>query len=144
MYRRLLMIPLLCAMVAVLATTGAAAGPQQHFPKPIASEVPFYPQEAQAARVQGVVTLWFTVAESGRVTEVHDITGPPMLRKAATETVRSWRFGPGEILPAVRTETRFTYVLKIQEREGEPLLTVSLRDFRNVRVATELYVKPIE
>jgi TonB family protein len=103
-----------------------------------------YPERARASRVAGTVKLWFMLNGTGEVAEVGIVSGNPLLRDAAAEAVKSWKFQPNILPPSVRLETEFVYVLAVQANEGEPKLTVSVTDFRHVEIISELYVKPIE
>jgi TonB family protein len=130
------------ALVFVAAMPLSASG--EFFPKPVASVLPEYPEDARSARVAGTVKLWFTLKANGEVAEAGVVSGNPLLRDAAVSTVKSWRFDPKALPANVRFETEFVYVLGVQPREGEPKLAVSLRDFRHVEIVSERYVKPIE
>jgi protein TonB len=55
---------------------------------------PRYPQMALAAGVQGNVVVEVTVSEQGDVLSAHVISGPPLLRDAALNAAREWRFTP--------------------------------------------------
>jgi protein TonB len=55
---------------------------------------PAYPKLASLARVQGPVFLQTIVSERGTVEAVHVIKGPYLLRRAAADTVRTWRYKP--------------------------------------------------
>lgn len=55
---------------------------------------PVYPPIAKAAHVQGSVLLHVDVDESGQVTNVEVIGGPPMLRQAAADAVKRWTYKP--------------------------------------------------
>lgn len=55
---------------------------------------PSYPQAARAARVSGVVTVYVVVNEKGSVEEVRRAAGPSLLRRAAEDAVRRWKFRP--------------------------------------------------
>jgi TonB family protein len=129
---------ILIAGAALASTSGTAT------PKPISSALPVYPEGARQARVEGTVKLWFELNDNGGVTQVGIASGNPLLRDAAVEAVKSWRFQPNTLPPSVRLETEFVYVLNVQAKEGEPKLTVSMTDFRHVEVVSELYVKPME
>jgi len=130
------------ALVFIAAMPLLASG--EFFPKPIASVLPGYPEEARSARVAGTVKLWFTLNADGEVAEAGVVSGNPLLRGAAVGTVKTWRFEPKALPANVRFETEFVYMLDVQPREGEPKLTVSMRDFRHVEIVSERYVKPIE
>jgi TonB family protein len=60
----------------------------------IHSVPPVYPQAARSAGIAGVVELEVTVDEEGNVTEVIYKSGPAMLRQAAIDAVRQWRYEP--------------------------------------------------
>ncbi|MDT4895844.1 MAG: periplasmic protein TonB [Acidobacteriota bacterium] len=55
---------------------------------------PSYPQTAKMARVTGVVTVYLEVDESGSVTTVQRTNGPQLLKQAATDAARRWKFRP--------------------------------------------------
>ena len=55
---------------------------------------PEYPQEAQDAKIQGVVILEATIAEDGSVKEVEVLRSIPELDGAAVDAVQQWRFEP--------------------------------------------------
>jgi len=55
---------------------------------------PSYPAQAKSARVAGSVTVFLTVDEKGEVSEVQQANGPELLRRAAEEAARRWKFRP--------------------------------------------------
>jgi TonB family protein len=55
---------------------------------------PSYPQTAKAAHVGGVVTVYLEIDENGTVTTVHRTNGPQLLRQAAEDAARRWKFRP--------------------------------------------------
>jgi len=55
---------------------------------------PVYPAIAKAARVSGTVVLRATISKSGTIENLTVVDGPPMLRQAALDAVRSWRYRP--------------------------------------------------
>lgn len=55
---------------------------------------PNYPPTAKSARVGGVVTVYLVVNEKGMVEDVRATSGPAMLKQAANEAARRWRFSP--------------------------------------------------
>lgn len=55
---------------------------------------PNYPPMARSARVGGVVKVEVVVDEQGEVSEVKTTEGPELLRRAAADAVRRWKFKP--------------------------------------------------
>ena len=60
----------------------------------IFSPAPSYPAAASAARVEGQVTVQAVVNPEGKVVSVRAVSGPTVLRDAATEAVQRWRYSP--------------------------------------------------
>jgi periplasmic protein TonB len=58
---------------------------------------PIYPRIAKDSRVSGTVVLRAQVSKSGNVEDVRVVSGPEMLRTAAANAVRTWRFKPYEV-----------------------------------------------
>ena len=55
---------------------------------------PQYPPEALAANLSGDVVLNLSVAEDGSVSDVSTASGNPILARAASDAVRTWRYLP--------------------------------------------------
>jgi protein TonB len=55
---------------------------------------PQYPPSALATHRAGNVVLEVQVAEDGSVSNIHTLSGDPLLAAAATEAVRTWRYQP--------------------------------------------------
>ncbi len=55
--------------------------------------LPTYPALARAGRAEGTVKVHVIVNESGEV-QVTNSEGPMLLRQAAEEAARAWRFSP--------------------------------------------------
>lgn len=53
---------------------------------------PVYPQTARAARMSGRVTVFLLIDEKGAVEAVRRTDGPEMLRRAAEDAARRWKF----------------------------------------------------
>jgi TonB family protein len=90
--------------VSVLCLLGSALG-QTAAPVPVVPEVeawqhllphpkPLYPAIAKAAHIAGQVAIATEVDPSGNVTRTAIISGPPLLRQAALDAVKSWHFTP--------------------------------------------------
>ncbi|HEY8461300.1 MAG TPA: TonB family protein, partial [Blastocatellia bacterium] len=58
---------------------------------------PAYPPMARSARAKGAVQILVTINESGEVIGARAIGGHPMLRDAALQAAKQWRFKPTEL-----------------------------------------------
>lgn len=58
---------------------------------------PSYPVAARQYRVEGAVTLSATIGPDGRVHDAKVISGPPMLRDAAVNAVKQWKYAPSTV-----------------------------------------------
>jgi protein TonB len=77
----------------------------------IGGQQPMYPPIAKAAHVSGAVVLHAIISKSGTIENLEVISGPEMLRTAATEAVRTWRYKP--------------YILNGEPTEVETTVTVN-------------------
>jgi protein TonB len=93
---------------------GASAAPVRvggniKAPTKIQHVSPVYPQEAQDARVTGVVIIEATINPEGSVETANVLRSIPMLDQAALEAVKQWRFTPtllnGVPVPVIMTVT---------------------------------------
>ncbi len=73
---------------ALVVSSGVVAGNR------ISGQAPTYPSMARAANIQGTVVLEATITRSGRTSNLRILSGPMMLRAAALEAVRNWRYKP--------------------------------------------------
>jgi TonB family protein len=55
---------------------------------------PSYPQIARNAHVSGIVTVYLEIDETGAVVTVQRTDGPQLLRQAAADAARRWKFKP--------------------------------------------------
>ena len=60
----------------------------------IDSTPPVYPPLAKTAHVAGTVELHATISTNGRIKDLRAVSGPAMLRQAAVDAVRNWRYKP--------------------------------------------------
>lgn len=67
---------------------------QTEEPALIQKTQPTYPQIAKAARVSGTVVLKATISKTGEVEHISVVSGPPLLRQAASDAVKTWRYKP--------------------------------------------------
>jgi TonB family protein len=63
-------------------------------PKKIRDVKPYYPPEAQAAGVQGIVIMEAVIDRDGYVRDARVLRSVPILDQAATDAVRQWQFTP--------------------------------------------------
>ena len=55
---------------------------------------PVYPSLARTARVEGTVVLHANISKAGTIENLNVISGPQMLRQAALDAVKTWRYKP--------------------------------------------------
>jgi TonB family protein len=60
----------------------------------IQSTPPVYPPLARTAHVAGTVELHATISANGTIKDLRAVNGPAMLRQAAVDAVRNWRYKP--------------------------------------------------
>jgi TonB family protein len=60
----------------------------------LAAPMPAYPKLASLARMQGNVIMQAIISKDGTVESVHVLKGHRLLRSAATNAVRAWRYQP--------------------------------------------------
>ena len=70
---------------------------------------PGYPMLARQMKVEGSVILMALIGRDGLIQDLHVLSGPPILAKAAQEAVRQWHFKPHyQGSEAVETEAKIT------------------------------------
>jgi len=60
----------------------------------VKKEAPVYPTIAKAAHISGTVVLDITISKTGATEQVYAVSGPIMLREAAVNAARNWRYKP--------------------------------------------------
>jgi len=55
---------------------------------------PVYPQAAKMTHLAGTVVLQATIAKDGKIRDLHALSGPDILRQAALDAVKNWRYRP--------------------------------------------------
>ncbi|HEY4380295.1 MAG TPA: energy transducer TonB [Acidobacteriaceae bacterium] len=68
---------------------------------------PVYPPIAKAVGIQGTVVLEAVISKAGRIESLHVVSGPDMLRRAATDAVQVARYRP-YLLSGEPTEVQTT------------------------------------
>jgi len=79
-------------------------GPYQLAPARIVYVRPEYPQNARAAKVQGVVVLEAQIERDGQVCSARVLRSIPLLDQSAINAVLRWRFTPTAV-PVIMTLT---------------------------------------
>ncbi len=69
-------------------------GGKVQLPKLISSTPPVYPQLAATSHVEGEVKIQAEINASGKVTSTRVVSGPILLRSAAVNAVRQWKYSP--------------------------------------------------
>jgi protein TonB len=89
-------------------------GGQLQMPRVISSPDPLYPTTARAQSVEGVVVMDALVDAVGNVAEVKVISGPVLLRQAAMDALRRWKYQPARLdgqPTAVHTNVNIRFAL---------------------------------
>src|SRR6185437_9160024 len=78
--------------------------------------LPVYPQIAKTAHISGTVVLHAIIAKDGTVQELQFISGPPLLKGAAMEAVKQWRYKPTLLnTQPVQVDTTISVVFNLGE-----------------------------
>jgi TonB family protein len=118
----------------IAAVTVTVAG--QTEPVLTSVNIPKYPPLACQARIEGVVKLTFTLPGNGaQPTNVEVVSGHPMLKGAAAENLKTWRFENPYAVDR-KYETTFKYRLSRAEVVGETKAEVIFESFHGVEVVT--------
>jgi TonB family protein len=72
-------------------------GGQVAAPRLVYRAMPIYPLNAKEAGVAGDVVIKTTIDQKGSVVDAHVVSGPLMLRQAALDALRRWRFEPSKL-----------------------------------------------
>jgi protein TonB len=54
-----------------------------------------YPATARQSSIQGSVTVAANIDENGKVASATALNGPLLLRQAAVDAVKQWKYSPG-------------------------------------------------
>ncbi len=82
---------------------------------------PIYPPIARAAGIEGEVVIKIVIDETGRVSSEEFVSGPLMLRQAAMDAVKGWRFTPfRENGTPVRTSAALTIPFHLKKIGSNP------------------------
>jgi periplasmic protein TonB len=90
-------------------------GGRIEMPKLISSPDPQYPAAARAQSLDGVVVLDALVDAAGKVTDVKVVSGPMLLRQAAIDALRKWKYQPAQLNgqpTAVHTNVNIRFAIR--------------------------------
>lgn len=66
-------------------------------PRLITLKQPVYPTVAKQAHIQGNVVISTQIDKVGNVVHMQVISGPTMLRQAALDALRQWKYAPSTL-----------------------------------------------
>jgi TonB family protein len=109
----------------------------QSEPTLVAVNMPTYPPLARQARIAGVVKLTFVLSgNAGEPTNVAVISGHPMLKDAAIENVKTWKFTNSYAEGTYQTTFRYRFS-GVQGTHSAPRI-VTFHSFHQVDVVADL------
>jgi periplasmic protein TonB len=77
--------------------------------------IPQYPIIAKSTGQQGTVVLQAVISKSGTIENLQVVSGPPMLRQAAMDAVKTWRYKPYLLnQQPVEVETTVNVIFKLE------------------------------
>jgi TonB family protein len=124
---------LLCSLIAACT---AMAG--QSNPTLTTVSLPKYPPLALQARVGGMVRIVFTLPpNSGVPTNIEVVSGHPMLKGAAAENVKTWKFENPYAVER-KYETTFVYKLSGVGAALPERCTVTFDSYRQVELVSDI------
>ena len=89
-------VPALWLMFCSCLCLGQSSAQAQPTARPILVRTPpTYPELARRMHVSGAVVVRIDIEPDGTVAETHVESGHALLRRAAEDAVRHWRFAPG-------------------------------------------------
>ena len=119
----------ICAVLCFAAAISVTMAAQSE-PVLVSANIPRHPPLACQARIAGVVKLTFVLSgNAGEPTDVEVISGHPMLKDAAIENVKTWKFRNS--YAEGKYETTFDYRLPSSGPQK-----VTFESFHRVEVAT--------
>jgi TonB family protein len=74
------------------------SGPAQiKEPRLISSETPTYPAAARQTHTEGDIVVDIAIDQTGKVADAQVVSGPQILRQAALDALRHWRYEPSTL-----------------------------------------------
>lgn len=95
-----------------------------------------YPDFAQKAQIQGGVEVEITISSAGEVSSATAMSGHPVLRRAAEENARKWRFNTNSVERHI--QIRYEFVLEEPKTDYKPETRNTFDLPRGVRVASNM------
>ena len=81
----------------------------------IFKSIPLYPIIAKQAHIEGTIELQATISKTGTIENLRVIRGPAMLREAAINAVKAWRYRPYLLNgQPVEVETTVDVIFKLE------------------------------
>ncbi len=121
----------ICAVLAFVAAISITMAAQSE-PTLISANIPKHPPLARQARIEGIVKLTFTLAANAvEPTNVEVVSGHALLKAAAVENVKTWRFQNPYAVER-KYETTFEYRLPLAEGSQK----VTFESFHKVEIVT--------
>jgi TonB family protein len=131
------MIKQICVFLFLVAACIAMAG-QTDDPTLVAVNLPMYPPLAVQARVEGVVRITFTLPpNSGQPTNIEIVSGHPMLKNAAAENVKTWKF-ENPYTAERKYETTFMYTLSGREVPLPKKPIVTFDSYHQIKLVSDI------
>jgi TonB family protein len=116
----------LCSLLLTSSLFASAA----EIPSVKAAVAPEYPPIAVAGRVSGVVTVRVAIDDSGAVIQASVLQGHPMLKEAALDAAKKWRFEAGS---AATISLKFDFTVLPEKAAQESEITFLPPDEIEVR-----------
>lgn len=103
------------------------------------SLMPAYPSIATTAHIDGDVRASFVVDANRTVVSVEILSGPPLLRHATEDNIRSWKFAPvsDKSQANVSYFTVFRYRISQRIACDERWVTVTTGSFHAIEITTD-------
>ena len=124
-------------LLLLIASWTSAQSPPEPYLK--SAGLPQYPPIARLAKVQGEVKIEFVLNTNGEPVSVTAVSGHPLLKAAAEENVKTWRFElPKDLYRSQwKYDTTFSFTISDDKQPYEdPKLTVTIDSYRFVEVRT--------
>jgi TonB family protein len=132
------------AVVCFVAALCIGMAAQTDEPILISVQLPKYPPLAHQARIEGIVKLTFTLsANAEEPMNIKIVSGHPMLKGAAMDNVKTWRFENHHAVPR-KYETTVRYRLSGLEVPAPTRERVIFDSFHQVEIVTDLAQRSIQ